>query len=130
MRRDEWLAGFCERLGLEPPSNEEVVALLDLAATAAHSSERTAAPLACWVAGRSDRSLAELGEIAKPAPPPRSPPGPRLRRNAASGGGRRCSPSPPLRDGRRRPRRGSLRRAEGGPSRGTSCPRARPGIRR
>jgi len=70
MRRDEWLAGFCERLGLEPPSNEEVVALLDLAATAAHSSERTAAPLACWVAGRSDRSLAELGEIAKQVAPP------------------------------------------------------------
>lgn len=69
MRRDEWLEGFCARLGLEPPSKEEVVALLDLAATAAHSSERTAAPLACWVAGRSDRSLAELGEIAKEVAP-------------------------------------------------------------
>lgn len=69
MRRDEWLAEFCERIGLEPPSKEEVVALLDLAATAAHSSERTAAPLACWVAGRSDRSLAELGEIAKDVAP-------------------------------------------------------------
>lgn len=69
MRRDEWLAGFCERLGLEPPSKEEVVALLDLAATAAHSSERTAAPLACWVAGRSGRSLEELGEIAKEVAP-------------------------------------------------------------
>jgi hypothetical protein len=72
MRRDEWLAGFCERLGLEPPSKEEVVALLDLAAVAAHSSERTAAPLACWVAGRSGRPLGELGEIAEevaPAPP-------------------------------------------------------------
>jgi hypothetical protein len=65
MRRDEWLADFCGRLGLEPPSKEEVVALLDLAATAAHSSERTAAPLACWVAGRSGRSAPELGEIAK-----------------------------------------------------------------
>ncbi|MGN6664808.1 MAG: DUF6457 domain-containing protein [Solirubrobacterales bacterium] len=69
MRRDEWLAGFCERLGLEPPSKEEVVALLDLAATAAHSSERTAAPLACWVAGRSGRPAAELGEIAKEVAP-------------------------------------------------------------
>jgi hypothetical protein len=73
MRRDEWLAGFCERLGLEPPSKDEVVALLDLAATAAHSSERTAAPLACWVAARSGRSAAELGAIARevaPAPAP------------------------------------------------------------
>jgi hypothetical protein len=72
VRRDEWLADFCERLGLEPPSREEVVALLDLAATAAHSSERTAAPLACWIAGRSGRPLEELGEIAAevaPAPP-------------------------------------------------------------
>lgn len=69
MRRDEWLADFCARLGLEPPSKEEVAALLDLAATAAHASERTAAPLACWVAGRSDRSLAELGEIAKEVAP-------------------------------------------------------------
>ncbi|HET7574688.1 MAG TPA: DUF6457 domain-containing protein [Solirubrobacterales bacterium] len=65
MRRDEWLAELCERLGLDPPSKEEVVALLDLAATAAHSSERTAAPLACWVAGRSGRPAAELAEIAQ-----------------------------------------------------------------
>jgi hypothetical protein len=69
MRRDQWLAEFCERLGLEPPSKEEVVALLDLAATAAHSSERTAAPLACWAAGRSGRPAAELGEIAKEVAP-------------------------------------------------------------
>jgi hypothetical protein len=69
MRRDQWLADFCERLGLDPPSKEEVVALLDLAATAAHSSERTAAPLACWVAGRSGRSLEELGEVAKEVAP-------------------------------------------------------------
>jgi len=69
MRRDEWLAEFCKRLGLEPPSKEEVVALLDLAATAAHSSERTAAPLACWVAGRSGRSMAVLNEIAKEVAP-------------------------------------------------------------
>jgi hypothetical protein len=69
MRRDEWLADFCERLGLEPPSDEEVVALLDLAATAAHASERTAAPLACWVAGRTGRPLEELREIAKEVAP-------------------------------------------------------------
>ena len=69
MRRDEWLAGFCERIGLEPPSEEEVTELLDLAATAAHSSERTAAPLACWIAGRSGRPASELGEIAKQVAP-------------------------------------------------------------
>jgi uncharacterized protein DUF6457 len=69
MRRNEWLADFCERIGVEAPDEEEVVALLDLAATAAHSSERTAAPLACWVAGRSGRPAAELGEIAKEVAP-------------------------------------------------------------
>jgi len=69
MRRDEWLTDFCKRLGLEPPSKDEVVALLDLAATAAHSSERTAAPLACWVAGRAGRSATVLKEIAKEIAP-------------------------------------------------------------
>jgi Domain of unknown function (DUF6457) len=69
MRRDEWLVDFCKRLGLEPPSKEEVAALLDLAATAAHASERTAAPLACWVAGRAGRSAKVLGEIAKEVAP-------------------------------------------------------------
>ena len=73
MRRDEWLAEFCKRLGLEPPSKEETVALLDLAATAAHSSERTAAPLACWVAGRSGRPARVLNEIAKEIAPPEAP---------------------------------------------------------
>jgi Domain of unknown function (DUF6457) len=65
MRRDEWLAEFCERIGVDPPDKEEVVALLDLAASAAHSSERTAAPLACWAAGRSGRPAAELAEVAQ-----------------------------------------------------------------
>lgn len=70
MRRDQWLADFSARLGLDPPSDAEVVALLDLAATAAHCSERTAAPLACWIAGRSGRPAPELGEIAKQVAPP------------------------------------------------------------
>jgi Domain of unknown function (DUF6457) len=69
MTRDEWLADFCKRLGLEPPSKEETVALLDLAATAAHSSERTAAPLACWIAGRAGRSAKVLDAIAKEIAP-------------------------------------------------------------
>lgn len=65
MRRDEWLAEFAEKLGIDPPTKEEVVALLDMAATAAHSSERTAAPIACWLAGRTDRSLDELKAVAE-----------------------------------------------------------------
>ena len=64
MDRDEWVQAFCERIGVEPPSPEEADELLRLAATAAHSSERTAAPLACWAAGRSGRPAAELRAIA------------------------------------------------------------------
>jgi Domain of unknown function (DUF6457) len=65
MRRDQWLAEFAEKLGLEPPTGPEVAALLDLAGTAAHSSERTAAPIACWLAGRTDLSLDELKAAAE-----------------------------------------------------------------
>lgn len=64
MERDEWVRAFCERIGVEPPSAEEAKGLLQLAATAAHSSERPAAPLACWAAGRSGRPAAELQAIA------------------------------------------------------------------
>lgn len=64
MDRDDWVRAFCERIGVEPPNPAEADELLALAATAAHSSERTAAPLACWAAGRSGRPAAELQAIA------------------------------------------------------------------
>jgi hypothetical protein len=67
--RDEWIADFAGRLGLEPPSAEEIEALLELAAIAAHASERTAAPLACWLAGRSGHSLPRLKETAESVGP-------------------------------------------------------------
>jgi hypothetical protein len=70
MRRDQWLAEFAAKLEIEPPSKGEVKDLLDLAATAAHSSERTAAPLACWLAGRSDKGFEELLELAESIAPP------------------------------------------------------------
>lgn len=50
---------------MERPSTEEVRELLELAGTAAHASERTAAPLACWIAGRAGLSLEELRAIAE-----------------------------------------------------------------
>ncbi len=70
MNREEWLLTFCEQIGVDPPSAEEMDALLALAATAAHDSERPAAPLACWAAGRSGRAATELGEIAARINPP------------------------------------------------------------
>jgi hypothetical protein len=58
--RDEWIAAFARELGVEPPAPDEVERLLALAGTAAHSSERTAAPLACWVAGRANVTFEDL----------------------------------------------------------------------
>ena len=50
---EDWVAGFAARLGVRPPSAEERDALLDLAGVAAHASERTAAPLSCWLVARA-----------------------------------------------------------------------------
>jgi hypothetical protein len=48
-----WLAAFAERLGVEPPDEATVDALLELAGVAAHASARQAAPIACWLVGRA-----------------------------------------------------------------------------
>jgi hypothetical protein len=71
MSREQWVATFCRLIGVEPPSREEMGALLKLAATAAHASERPAAPLACWAAGRSNRPAADLQRIADSIAPTR-----------------------------------------------------------
>lgn len=54
----EWIAAFAERLGVEPPDADTIEALLDLAGVAAHASERLAAPLACYLIGRSGIEVA------------------------------------------------------------------------
>jgi hypothetical protein len=61
---EDWIAAFAEAAGTEPPTREEMGSILKLAATAAHASERTAAPMACWLAGKTGRSLTELNELA------------------------------------------------------------------
>lgn len=60
MQRDEWIATFAAQLGVKPPDAEQIEQLLALAGIAAHSSERTAAPLACWVAGVAGASSDEF----------------------------------------------------------------------
>ena len=65
MRPDDWVAAYAEKLGAGAPSEEEFNAVLDLAAVAAHSSERTAAPVACWIAGRTGIPLAEARKLAE-----------------------------------------------------------------
>jgi hypothetical protein len=65
MTATEWIRAFCAEIEMPPPSEEEIEAILRLAAVAAHSSERTAAPVACWVAGATGKPLAELRETAE-----------------------------------------------------------------
>jgi hypothetical protein len=43
MNATEWLAAYADRLGAEPPTPEELDAVLALAGVAAHASERVAA---------------------------------------------------------------------------------------
>jgi hypothetical protein len=65
MTAREWIDRFAAELGENPPGDEQFDAILELAAIAAHDSERVAAPVACWIAGVSGRSLTELQEIAE-----------------------------------------------------------------
>jgi Domain of unknown function (DUF6457) len=56
MTAREWIAAYASALGTAPPADDEVETILALAAAAAHASERTAAPVACWMAALSGRS--------------------------------------------------------------------------
>jgi len=60
----EWIEAFACELGAPPPDPESVDAVLELAAIAAHASERIAAPVACWLGGASGKSIDELRAIA------------------------------------------------------------------
>jgi hypothetical protein len=68
MNAREWIEAFAARLGTEPPSPEEFSTLLELAGEAAHSSERVAAPVSCWVAARAGvppgQALAAAREVS------------------------------------------------------------------
>jgi Domain of unknown function (DUF6457) len=60
-----WIAAYAEQLGIAPPTAEELKAILDLAAEAAHASERIAAPVACWLSARAGRSPEESLALAR-----------------------------------------------------------------
>jgi hypothetical protein len=49
----EFIDAFAAELGVEAPDEAAVEQLLALAGEAAHASERTAAPIACWLAARA-----------------------------------------------------------------------------
>jgi hypothetical protein len=48
-----WISRFAQALDQPIPTEAEIVALLELAGVAAHSSHRQAAPVACWLAARA-----------------------------------------------------------------------------
>jgi hypothetical protein len=65
MNANDWLAAYAEKLGIPAPTKDELKAVLDLAGEAAHSSQRIAAPVACWLAARAGVDLDEAIRLAR-----------------------------------------------------------------
>ena len=53
MDPEDWIVAFAAALGVDAPDAATIDTLLELAGTAAHASERTAAPIACYLVGRA-----------------------------------------------------------------------------
>ena len=68
MTPEDWIAQFAAAIEVDPPDAKTVDELLELASVAAHASERRAAPIACYLAGLSGRSPAELKDLADDVP--------------------------------------------------------------
>ena len=90
MNATSWVSAYAERLGVDAPTRDEFEAVLALAAEAAHSSERIAAPVACWVAAKAGVPLAHALEVAQeieeapvPRPSSEAPPARSQRRATA-----------------------------------------------
>jgi hypothetical protein len=60
----EWISAYAEQLRVDVPSQDEIDQILELAGTAAHASERTAAPVACWLAAKAGLGADEARELA------------------------------------------------------------------
>jgi len=61
----EWVARFAAATGQSDLTDADVEALLDLAGVAAHSSERLAAPLACFLVGRAGMAPQAALDLAR-----------------------------------------------------------------
>jgi hypothetical protein len=68
MTRDEWLASFASAAGVAAPSADDIDALLELAGAAAHASERTAAPITCWIAAIAGLTPTDALTLARSIP--------------------------------------------------------------
>ena len=65
MTTDEWVAAFADAAGIPAPNTEDIDKLLQLAAVAAHASERTAAPITCWIAAVAGIAPADALTLAE-----------------------------------------------------------------
>jgi Domain of unknown function (DUF6457) len=65
MNMQEWITGYAAALGTAVPDDDEIEQLLDLAAAAAHASERMSAPLSCWLAARAQVAPAAALVLAR-----------------------------------------------------------------
>jgi hypothetical protein len=65
---NDWLEAYAEKIGVPAPTKDELKAVLDLAGEAAHSSQRIAAPVATWLAGKAGLELDEAMRLAKEVP--------------------------------------------------------------
>ena len=61
----EWVSAYAEAAGIPPPSQDDIDALLQLAAVSAHASERTAAPITCWIAATAGLTPARALALAE-----------------------------------------------------------------
>ena len=65
MTAEEWIATFAARVEVPAPDKETFDKLLALAAEAAHSSHRTAAPIACYLVGVAGTDIDAAIELAE-----------------------------------------------------------------
>ncbi len=65
MTAEEWIVAYAAALGRPAPTPEEIDAVLSLASTAAHASERRAAPIACWLAATAGTPLDAARTVAE-----------------------------------------------------------------
>jgi hypothetical protein len=69
MNVNDWLAAYAAKLGVPAPTKQELQKVLDLAGEAAHSSQRVAAPVATWLAGKAGLDLDEAMRYAEEVGP-------------------------------------------------------------
>jgi hypothetical protein len=63
--RRTWIDLYAHALGVEPLPEEDVEALLKVASVAAHASERSSAPITCWLAAAAGVPASEALRTAE-----------------------------------------------------------------